>query len=791
MILNDPRFIRNSFFNIVGQVFPLLIGLATIPTLIHQLGMDRFGLLSLIWVFLGYMTFLDLGLSRAVIKMISEDLATNRRDDIAPTLWTANWVVFALSLLGTVLIAFSSEALIQNVLHIPVDLHDEAADALRWIGWSLPLLTLTSVFRGSLEAQHRFLSANVLQGVSSSVNYLVPFIMLPFSHSIEDIIIAVTGGRFLSLVAHVWVSNRAIPGLGFPRAPSRSHLRRLVDFGSWLTVSNLISPLMVYFDRFVLGTYLPVGTLAYYTTPYEIVSRVTILPSAISRVLFPTFSAVSAREDARSSNLLVKSLDILGFLFLPICALLILLAPVGLKVWLGGDFAEKSAPILQIFALGIFFNGLASIPYTFLQGANRPDLTAKAHLVELPFYALLLWSLTTELGIVGAAAAWSLRMIFDFAILLYFSLRATGRMPMAARGLLPLSFVMMAIFALAISHVSLAISGTFFVLSLFYLWGRVLTTEDRLRILAQTLPSSEDPKTHLNQIAAVIVTHNPTEDVASNWEAIRGQFDDVLIVDNGSNPDSKKVLKQLESQGARILYNTDNRGIAAALNQGFEWAEKQGAGWVASFDQDSCPPSHFRARLRDALVAGDGDGRVGLIGPALQEMSIRRRIVRESEDSNDLLTEVPTVITSGSLCRVSVFREVGGFDDRLFIDYVDHDFSLKIRRHGHRVVEYPQVTLEHHLGRSKQHSLLFTSFFSTHHSALRRYYNTRNRFRVYARYFWIEPAWVAHDFTLFIKEVTKIILVEKDKMRKIGNIVRGLWDSLRGRLGRTEAGEIQ
>jgi O-antigen/teichoic acid export membrane protein len=71
---------RNTLFNFIGQGIPLLVGLVTIPLIVHGLGAERFGLLSLTWVVLGYFTIFDLGLGRAATKYVADALARGNKD---------------------------------------------------------------------------------------------------------------------------------------------------------------------------------------------------------------------------------------------------------------------------------------------------------------------------------------------------------------------------------------------------------------------------------------------------------------------------------------------------------------------------------------------------------------------------------------------------------------------------------------------------------------------------------------------------------------------------------------
>jgi rhamnosyltransferase len=541
---------------------------------------------------------------------------------------------------------------------------------------------------------------------------------------------------------------------------------------------------MVYFDRFILGSLIPVGNLAFYTTPYEIVTRVLILPSAVARVLFPTFSSALAVNRNEEAILHSESIRLLSLILLPISSFLILFAEPGLHLWLGNKFSDESTLILQIFAVGIFFNGIANIPYTLIQSANRPDLTAKIHLFEFPIYIATLWFMTTQFGILGAATAWSMRLAFDFYLLDSFAKKLIKVPNSSAVHLLQLSFILWLSFLLGqvgkapLSYPIIGWGTVLLVVWIFFLSPR----EKRILLGSKliTLPE-ETTLNHNEKCMAIIVSFNPSDYLIEFSERLLKQFDEVLIVDNKSNEESKKILAKIENLGCKIIYNKDNLGIASALNQGFKYAGDK-YNWVCTFDQDSNIDLDYREKLFSNLNSHFDRKSVAVVGPKIFEVQLKTGIAY-TWIKNSAIFEVPTVITSGSLIRVKAHQAVGGFNEGLFIDYVDHEFALKLRSKGFLVTQSSNARLFHKLGNSKAHRLLFREFYSTHHDALRRYYNTRNRFYVYFKFLVFEPIWVVQDFYHFIKETFKILLVEKDKMAKLKGIYLGLFDCVYRRFG--------
>ncbi|MBI5592228.1 MAG: polysaccharide biosynthesis C-terminal domain-containing protein, partial [Deltaproteobacteria bacterium] len=191
----------------------------------------------------------------------------------------------------------------------------------------------------------------------------------------------------------------------------------LMRFGSWMTISNMIGPMMIYLDRFWISATISVAAVAYYTTPFEVVTRLLIIPSAVAGVLYPAFSMNLTLDRDHARALFGKGIRYVFAAVFPIVTLIVLFAGKGLRWWLNAEFAQNSTHVLQWLSVGVLFNSLAQIPFVLLQGAGRPDITAKIHLIELPCYLLALWLLIPGMGINGAAMAWCARSLMDAGLL--------------------------------------------------------------------------------------------------------------------------------------------------------------------------------------------------------------------------------------------------------------------------------------------------------------------------------------------------------------------------------------
>jgi O-antigen/teichoic acid export membrane protein len=196
-------------------------------------------------------------------------------------------------------------------------------------------------------------------------------------------------------------------------------LRPLLKFGSWITLSAIIGPIMDNFDRFLIGALASMTAVAYYATPYMVVSRLNRIPGAIIGVLFPAFSAIFNQGGRRTAILFSRGVRFVILTVFPLALLIITLAWEGLDFWLGLEFAQNSTFVLQCLTLGVFLNCMSYIPAGLIQGAGRPDSTAKLHLIELPCYLVALYLLIRTYGISGAAIAWTARVGVDAVLLFY------------------------------------------------------------------------------------------------------------------------------------------------------------------------------------------------------------------------------------------------------------------------------------------------------------------------------------------------------------------------------------
>jgi O-antigen/teichoic acid export membrane protein len=474
---------KNTIWNLVGSGAPMLVAVFCIPILIRGLGTDRFGVLTLAWALIGYASLFDLGLGRALTQLAAKKLGAGEEKEIPSLAWTSLVLMMLLGLVGAAGVFLISPWLVGRGLNVPVGLCGETLQAFRLLGLSLPFVITTAGLRGLLEAHQRFGLINALRIPMGVFTFAGPLLVLPFSKSLVPVVATLVAGRIAAWAAHLFLCLRAVPELGRSIAWEGSVVGPLLRFGGWMTVSNLVSALMVMIDRFLIGALVTMTAVAYYATPYEVVTKLWLIPGALVGVMFPAFSTSSAQDRNRTAVLFRRSVKCILLVLFPMVLLLIVLAQDGLRIWLGPEFATNSVHVVQLLAVGVFINSLALVPSSLVQGVGRPDLTAKLQVLELPVYlAVLIW-LTKKYGIEGAAIAWTGRVALD-ALILFIMARRLLQVEVFLRPRNAL-FTALGLAALALAGLpqGLLLKSAFLLVTIvgFVLvaWFRVLSPEER------------------------------------------------------------------------------------------------------------------------------------------------------------------------------------------------------------------------------------------------------------------------------------------------------------------------
>ena len=295
----------------------------------------------------------------------------------------------------------------------------------------------------------------------------------------------------------------------------------------------------------------------------------------------------------------------------------------------------------------------------------------------------------------------------------------------------------------------------------------------------------------------LIVTFNPSSDFFDQLDTFYTQLEQIVVIDNGSDPD---VCSQLNWEVKRressltVIFNETNFGVATALNQGFGWALEHGYRHIVAFDQDSLPAPGMIPAMLDVFSTYATDGYLGVVAPVIEDIRVgkRARFLRPNrafffewvDCQGRVLENVSTVITSGALYDLETYQKIGPFKDDFFIDYVDTEYCLRARQHGYKIVVACDAHLDHRLGERQKRELLGYNHFPTFHSPVRWYYISRNRIPMLRQYAIRFPHWLLYEIVASLYTLARMLLFERQRISKLRAIFLGTIDGIRGRMGK-------
>ncbi len=277
-------------------------------------------------------------------------------------------------------------------------------------------------------------------------------------------------------------------------------------------------------------------------------------------------------------------------------------------------------------------------------------------------------------------------------------------------------------------------------------------------------------------LAAVVVTYRPTPEMIQRILDHAAFLDHIVVVDN---TEGVRIGGLDASPNITYLPMGTNQGLGEALNAGVEGAARLGYAWVLLLDQDSTL-SRLAAESAFSAIADD----IGIVALRQTLRGKDSMNVTAPATSAFACRNVTVTMTSGSILNAQAYRTCGPFEAKLFIDYVDHDYCLRLRRAGYKVVQCDSAVLDHQLGDPKTVNCLGLSTSFITHQPFRSYYITRNGLYVLFRYFADDPRIALGVAKVLGKELVKAVVLENDKPRRLGFMALGLWHWLVNHYGK-------
>jgi len=409
---------RSSFINLIGHAIPFIAAVIAIPLLIKSMGEELFGALTIILAIMGVFSIFDFGIGRTVTKLISERLGSRKISDIKEILNLSIYLNIIISLVGVLVVIFGINYIIEDSW---AGLSKYEINIIRnLMAIAIPVVILNGTFRGVLEAFGYFDTIAIIRSVTGTMVMILPFLVwthtLSFIYSI-GVIVCVRG---IELITYCLFVNYKLINIDLKLKSTVKHLRDIASFAGWMSISNILSSITLYFDRFILNATVSLSSVAYYVTPFEMLNRLTIIPGAIAGVLFPELTYLKEKDKEKFQYMYIHSIKIIYIITWLLFMIIILFANNILSIWVGDEFANNSATVMQLIALGMFVNCNAYVPYALIQASGRPDLTAKLSIFETIIFPIAIYYTAVGYGINGVALVFAVRGAVNTLLLFKF-----------------------------------------------------------------------------------------------------------------------------------------------------------------------------------------------------------------------------------------------------------------------------------------------------------------------------------------------------------------------------------
>jgi O-antigen/teichoic acid export membrane protein len=405
--LTTPRGLaRNILFSVATQAWIIVLSLVTIRIVIRGLGADAYGVFVIASLLLGYVAFLDLGLTPAVVRSIAQHRATSETVGLERIIRTAFGTLLILGLIGGLALALLTPFAVGTLLHIPTALQADARFVFYLAALAFVLNMGLVIFAAIPQGLQRLDLLSIRNALLTTSTAIGQIVVIELGGGLRWLAVVSFASNVASLAVFGVLAPRLLPGMNFRPRISLDALRELASFGAKRFVSQAAVQAIFQFDRIIVGAFLPIRAVTFYSVPLSITQRFLVFHGSITNTYFPAASELHGlRDTPRMRRLYLTTLKLNAVLMILLVALVGALAVPILDAWLGSEFARGSAAILVVLALGYGLAALAGLSGQLTDASGHPGWTAWFAVGSAMVNIVLSVTLVPRVGAIGAAYA--------------------------------------------------------------------------------------------------------------------------------------------------------------------------------------------------------------------------------------------------------------------------------------------------------------------------------------------------------------------------------------------------
>lgn len=478
-----------SVWSLASVGVTLVASLIATPFVLRGLGPEAYGVYAIVQVMIGYLAVADIGMGDASTRFAAAAFARGEREEESSALWTSLVIEAIVALPLVLVVVVFARPIVVHALRLPTYLENAAAAALSIAALGFLAKNAATVFNTPQMVRLRFHSVAVINTVTGVLQIgLVP-VVIWLGGGLVSAVVVIAAANTLNLLLHFQQARVLLPEVTHAE-PRRDLFRPMLKFGIALVVSAFVITLLTQTEKLFLARFDSARAVAYYAVAYTLATIVAIIPRAVKGALFPAFSQL---EGAAVDRLYARAVRSLSLVIAPIAVAMCLIAEPFLRIWAGPEYARYSLWPFYILLAGNAIGALSHVPTVLLKGLGRADVIARLQILEIVPFLVSAALFTRWWGALGAAGAWSLRMILDTALLFYVASRyahiSISTSPRERIGIASAAALLAApllVFALPEPSIPLriAVAVTTFIAYCALAWRSLLTVGERSRLIA-------------------------------------------------------------------------------------------------------------------------------------------------------------------------------------------------------------------------------------------------------------------------------------------------------------------
>jgi O-antigen/teichoic acid export membrane protein len=399
--------IRNTFYNFLSYIWFAILTFIFVPYIVKKLGYQAYGVLAIATVFIAYFALLDFGFGWSITKYISEYLGRAEEQQVQDIINTGMAIFIIASLGGSSLIIFLTPIFIRYVLNIPQTLIN-ASYFVFYVGALGFFFNMIFGMYGSiLQALQRFDVLNKIKICRITLSFSLAALLLKLGFYLKAVVILYTFIAFLNCVIFFYITKKLLPQFNFKPKIKLKTLKKMAKFGSAMISANIFSQINEKIDRLLIGIYLPVNRITFYSIPFNLGYQMQVIAISISRIIMPAVSEFTGTggKEGIVIQLYLRATKYVLTILIPLCFLALSIGDKFLLYWMDIEFARKSSFILRILSLAFLIFSTTFVGAATIQGRGRPFMWVKFMAFVTLFNLMLCTFLVPKFGTKGASVA--------------------------------------------------------------------------------------------------------------------------------------------------------------------------------------------------------------------------------------------------------------------------------------------------------------------------------------------------------------------------------------------------